>query len=79
MIADDTIASVGSANLDVRSFKLNFECNAFCYDCELTRQLKHIYENDFEKCTELTPEYFDKQSRWRKFKQYFSRLLSPIL
>ena len=79
MITDDTIASVGSANLDFRSFELNFECNAFCYDADLTRQLKAIYEKDLEHCTELTPEYFEKQSRWRKFKQYFSRLLSPIL
>lgn len=79
MITDDTISSVGSANLDFRSFKLNFECNAFCYDADLTQQLKEIYEKDLEKCTLLTPEYFEKQSRWRKFKQYFSRLLSPTL
>lgn len=79
MITDDTISSVGSANLDFRSFKLNFECNAFCYDDDLTKQLKAIYEKDLENCTLLTPEYFDKQSRWRKFKQYFSRLLSPTL
>ena len=79
MITDDTIASVGSANLDFRSFELNFECNAFCYDADLTRQLKIIYEKDLEHCIELTPEYFEKQSWWRKFKQYFSRLLSPIL
>ncbi|MGX5376715.1 cardiolipin synthase [Ligilactobacillus sp. LYQ135] len=79
MITDDTISSVGSANLDFRSFKLNFECNAFCYDSNLTKQLKAIYEKDLEKCTLLTPEYFEQQSRWRKFKQYFSRLLSPTL
>lgn len=79
MVADDTLASVGSANMDYRSFSLNFEVNAFTYGETLATQLKAAYENDLEKCTELSPEYFDQQSEWRKFKQYFSRLLSPIL
>lgn len=79
MVADDTLASVGSANMDYRSFSLNFEVNAFTYVETLATQLKAAYENDLEKCTELSPEYFDRQSEWRKFKQYFSRLLSPIL
>lgn len=79
MAVDGQMCSVGSANLDFRSFKLNFEVNAFCYDRQLTMQLTDIYDQDIEHCTKLTPEYFEQQSRWLKFKQYFSRLLSPIL
>ncbi|MFS7259596.1 cardiolipin synthase [Carnobacterium divergens] len=79
MVIDGEIASVGTANLDFRSFKLNFEVNAFIYDPVIAQDLKQIYEKDIEKCHLLTKELLDQQSRWMKFKQEFSRLLSPIL
>ena len=79
MVSGNNLASVGSANQDYRSYRLNFEVNAFTYNEELTAQLKQIFENDIQDSTLLTPEYFDQQSNWRKFKQYFSRLLSPVL
>ncbi len=79
MMVDGRIASVGSANLDFRSFKLNFEINAFMYDSQLTDQLEEIYVNDIRNCRVMTPERFADQSHWLKFKQRFSRLLSPIL
>lgn len=79
MVSGNNLASVGSANQDYRSYRLNFEANAFAYSEQLTAELKAAFERDMEKSTLLTPEYFAKQSNWRKFKQYFSRLLSPIL
>lgn len=79
VVSDDHISSVGSANMDFRSFKLNFEGNAFCYDDKLAKDLKDIFLKDLDNCTELTTEFFDNQSSWLKFKQYFSRLLSPTL
>lgn len=78
-VVDGQISSVGSANVDFRSFKLNFETNAFCYDKNLANELRDAFEKDIEHCTRLTEEYFAKQSLWLRFKQYFSRLLSPIL
>lgn len=72
------IASVGSANQDYRSYKLNFEVNAFTYSPELSAELKQIFEEDLKKCTPMTEEYFNNQSQWLKFKQQFSRLLSPL-
>ncbi|MDN7145019.1 cardiolipin synthase [Liquorilactobacillus mali] len=79
LVVDDKIASVGSANMDYRSFKLNFEVNAFLYDQEISEQLSNIFREDMKKSTKLTIEDFKEQSMWLKFKQYFSRLLSPIL
>lgn len=79
MASGSNISSVGSANQDFRSYSLNFEVNSFNYSPELAEKLKTIFENDLKKSTLMTNEYFAKQSRWRKFKQYFSRLLSPIL
>lgn len=79
IVSGTNISSVGSANQDFRSYSLNFEVNAVNYSPELTKELKSIFENDLKESTLLTNEYFNSQSRWLKFKQYFSRLLSPIL
>lgn len=78
MVSGSDISSVGSANQDFRSYTLNFEVNSFNYNPVLAQELKTIFEKDLEECTPLTNEYFAKQSSWLKFKQYFSRLLSPI-
>lgn len=79
MMIDGRMASVGSANMDFRSFKLNFEINAFIYDLQLTDQLEQIFVNDIRNSRVMTKERFEAQPWWLKFKQYFSRLLSPIL
>lgn len=79
MMVDGRMASVGSANLDFRSFKLNFEINAFIYSEDTVDDLEKIYINDIRNCRVITPEMFANQPRWLRFKQTFSRLLSPIL
>ncbi|MGA8942910.1 MAG: cardiolipin synthase [Thermoactinomyces sp.] len=79
MVVDGKIASVGTANFDVRSFKLNFEVNAFVFDVVLARRLQTIFEKDLQKSTELTNEMYNQRSCWIRFKESISRLLSPIL
>lgn len=79
MVVDDHLASVGSANFDFRSFKLNFEVNAFLYDKDVVETLAECYEHDMKQSKLQTVEGFEKQSRWMTFKQYASRLLAPIL
>src|SRR5699024_12363785 len=75
----DRLAAVGSMNQDFRSYSLNFETDAVFYDKNITRELNQIFEKDIAKCTELTLEITDNWSRYLRFKQAFSRLLSPIL
>lgn len=79
MVVDDRLASVGSANMDYRSFKLNFEVNAFLYDEKLAVQLAELFEEDQRLSRLITAEAFDNQSLYLRFKQSFCRLLSPIL
>jgi cardiolipin synthase len=76
---DDTISSFGTTNQDIRSYALNFEVNAFAYDHDVTQTLKGFFEEDMAQSTLLTDEILAKQSYWLRFKQNFSRLLSPIL
>ncbi|MBU7455080.1 cardiolipin synthase [Leuconostoc fallax] len=79
VIIDNEVATVGSANMDIRSFSLNFEANAFIYDRQLATQLELQFNEDVAQSLQLTQDYFDQQSIWMKFKQKFSRLFSPIL
>ena len=79
VMVDDRFAAAGSMNQDFRSYSLNFETDAVFYDKNITRELNHIFEKDLAKCTELTLEITDNWSRYLRFKQAFSRLLSPIL
>ncbi len=79
IVIDGQVASVGSANMDFRSFKLNFEVNAFLYDADLAQELERIFLEDQKISSLITVQDFKNQSFWLKFKQTFSRLLSPIL
>lgn len=79
MVVDGKISSVGTANIDVRSFKLNFEVNAFIYDTETSVKLKEIFEEDLKFCYEITKEKYLNRSIIIKFKESISRLLSPVL
>lgn len=79
IVADDSIVSFGTTNQDIRSYDLNFEVSAFGYDEKLNKELARIFEEDMEYSALLTQDMIDQQSYWLKFKQNFSRLLSPIL
>ena len=79
MVVDGKMGSVGSANMDVRSYKLNFEANVFIYDHDLIDRLERIFINDIRNSHVITPEMFAAMSPWLRFKQSASRLLSPIL
>ena len=79
IIVDEKVASVGTMNVDSRSFRLNFEVNVIIYDERIVKQLKDMFDKDVEVCTELTLERYKERSLLIKFKEDISRLLSPIL
>lgn len=79
IVVDSEVASIGSANFDRRSFKLNFEANAFIYDGKEAKKIEAIFEQDMKFCHELTKELYEKRSIVIKFKEAISRLLSDLL
>lgn len=79
VIIDDEIASAGSANMDLRSFMLNFEVNAFIYDKKVIERMTDDFYNDLKCSKELTLENFKKRGFSRKVKESVARLFSPIL
>lgn len=79
IVVDGRAASVGTANFDVRSFKLNFEANAFIFDTSTASELHAMFEEDVANSEELTWEKYEQRSLYIRFKESISRLLSPIL
>ncbi len=79
IVVDDKISSVGTANIDVRSFRLNFEVNAFLYDQNTAGVLKEKFEEDILLSTQLSHKLYKQRSNWIRFKESLSRLISPIL
>jgi cardiolipin synthase len=79
LIVDDEIAVAGSANMDIRSFMLNFEVNAFIYDKNVIKIMQNDFNEDLKYCKELTLEDFNKRGIWIRIKESIARLFSPIL
>ena len=79
IVVDDVVASVGSANFDIRSFKLSFEVNAVLYDENKVKELSDIFISDINNSEEITIEKYKDRSIIIKVKEGISRLLSPIL
>jgi cardiolipin synthase len=79
IVVDGIISSVGTCNFDIRSFKLNFEVNAFIYNSVISNKLQNLFIEDLEKCSELTYEIYNKRSFIIKIKESISRLASPVL
>ncbi|MFK4182232.1 cardiolipin synthase [Staphylococcus cohnii] len=79
LVIDDEVASVGTTNMDHRSFTLNFEINAFIYDTHIAKALRVAFEKDLNVSYRLTKALYEQRSLWVKFKEGISRLLSPIL
>lgn len=79
IVVDGKIASVGTANIDVRSFQLNFEVNAFIYDQEISKQLVDAFNQDIKLSTQMTEKLYNKRTIGIRFKESISRLISPVL
>lgn len=79
IIIDDKISSTGSANMDLRSFMLNFEINAFIYDKDVVQIMTEDFFQDMRDSEELIRDDFESRSIVKKINQSIARLFSPIL
>ncbi|MCD7915888.1 MAG: cardiolipin synthase [Tannerellaceae bacterium] len=79
MVINDEITIVGSSNMDIRSFDLNFETTLFIYNPETARKAKEIILDDINNSRRVTRKEWEKRSTWQEFKEAFFRLFSPFL
>ena len=78
LLIDDDISSVGSFNIDIRSFKLNFEMTAFLYDEAVAQEMLEIFMQDMENSREYTMADVKNRSIVQRMKERVMRLLSPL-
>ena len=76
---DSRVCSIGSANIDIRSFSINYELNAVLYSQRLAEELEQAFERDLASCTEFDPVAYQKRNVAVRFRDSVARLLSPLL
>ena len=78
LIADDSLGVVGSSNVDIRSFFLNFELGIFLYGDKEIAALTAAYEDDLERSTLLDPDAFAARGGIQRLAEDTCRIFSPL-
>jgi len=78
-VSDSLVSSVGTANINNRSYLFDFEVNAFIYDTAFAARCEQIFLEDQKNCLELTPQWFEEKSRLNNASYNFARLFAPLM
>ncbi|MBP2031363.1 cardiolipin synthase [Clostridium algifaecis] len=76
---DGNLCTIGTANMDIRSYELNYEINAMIYDEETTEELDDLFFQDLKISKRATEDYFNNLSPINKIFQGFCRIFSSLL
>ena len=76
---DGMISNIGTANMDIRSYELNYEVNAVIYDKDTTQKLESYFLKDLQSSTLMTQEYFENTPKLVRFFEASARLFSSLL
>lgn len=79
LIVDDIVSSVGTANMDLRSFDQNFEVNALVYNKDVALRLKEMYIEDIKHCDKVILEEYLAKPFVNHLAQGIARIFSPLL
>lgn len=78
MLIDDDLSVIGTANLDNRSMRLNFEINSLIYNEETARDIKNMFTRDFERSIPVKRTDFTKHNWFFRIGCRIARLMAPI-
>jgi cardiolipin synthase len=79
LVADSKLSIVGTANMDHRSFELNFEVNVIVYERKFAEQMRKVFYEDLQESMKLDPEEWYNRPAYRQFPEKIARLFSPIM
>lgn len=79
IVCDDRVSTIGSTNMDVRSYEQDFEINAFIYDREVAVTLRKAFLHDQLDSWLVDPAKWARRSWFKRYKESLARLLSPLL
>lgn len=78
LLVDNIFSSVGSPNVDVRSFDLDFEVTALIYDEDFALRLGVLFSEDVKNCYEVSRDEWDKRPRRERYKESIARIFGPL-
>ena len=79
MVTDGMLSVIGTANMDYRSFELNFEVNALIYDSEIAAQMRKQFFEDIKDATKINKDAWLSRPAYRQLPEKVARLFSPVL
>ena len=79
IVVDGEVFCYGTANLDIRSFALNFEVNIIVYDVEKAQEMEGYFLEDLAYCSEISKDVYAQRRLGIRMKEQICRLLSPVL
>lgn len=79
MVVDGRVLCYGTANMDIRSFALNFEVNALVYNEKKAQEMVKIFEEDLKVCHQITRDEYAGRKLVIRTREQVCRLLSPLL
>ena len=79
MVVDDMFSTVGTTNMDYRSFNINFEINAMIYDEDKSKELKSHFLEDIEDSEIIDLKQWRERPKLQKIKESYCRLWAPLL
>ncbi len=78
LLVDNIFSSVGSPNVDVRSFDLDFEVTALIYDEDFALRLGVLFAEDLKNCDEISRDAWTKRPRRERYKESIARIFGPL-
>ena len=79
MVTDSKLSVVGTANMDYRSFELNFEVNTIIYDAAFALQLRQLFFKDLQEAKKIDKEEWFNRAWYKQLPEKSARLFSPVL
>ena len=79
MVTDGKLIILGTANMDRRSFDLNFEVNAILYDSKAAKELRDVFFDDLQFSEKINKDQWLQRKWHTQFSEKLARLLSPVL
>jgi cardiolipin synthase A/B len=79
MVTDSKLFIVGTANMDYRSFELNFEVNAVIYDSQVAKKMRQVFFDDLQHASKIDKEKWLNRKWYVQFPEKIARLFSPVL
>ncbi|MEH6308066.1 cardiolipin synthase [Olivibacter sp. CPCC 100613] len=79
IVFDNKLAIIGTANMDQRSFDLNFEVMSLILDPQVAEELRKIFNEDLQDAEEMNTERWEHRAKWRKLMEKSARMISPLL